>query len=165
MHHRFRGPIRYLGCSFTSAITNNYIFSSCDNSSHCLPPIVLITAIRLQSSRSRRRCLLHLSLELNDLHHDCQNDDRKHAYYYDNQKTNLSALLIRLVLVLLDLSLNALAIMNTSRQSQLPPNEEVGRGVTVTETYISFSINSRRPLTAIKASLFSCFSKTGPINL
>jgi hypothetical protein len=34
-----------------------------------------------------------------------------------------------------------------------------------TETYISLSINSNRPSTAITASVFSCLSSTGPTSL
>lgn len=36
---------------------------------------------------------------------------------------------------------------------------------TVFDAYISFSINSRRPLTAMTASVLSCFNKTGPTSL
>lgn len=33
------------------------------------------------------------------------------------------------------------------------------------DAHISFSMNSRRPLTAMTASVLSCFSSTGPICL
>lgn len=65
----------------------------------------------------------------------------------------LSALLLSLILLCLNFFLDSLTVWHKS-VSVL--NRSRGH------TNISFSMNSRRPLTAITASVLSCFSNTGP---
>ena len=56
----------------------------------------------------------------------------------------------------------SIRLLRNNRQYQ--PRQKVGPRIEH-RTYISFSINSRRLLTAMTASFLSCFNKTGPMSL
>lgn len=75
----------------------------------------------------------------------------------------LCAFLVGFLFGILDLCLDSFAARTSSVSSiiQTTRFDSTLRKV----TYISFSMNSKRPFTAMLASVLSCFSRTGPMSL